>query len=67
MKKMGSSAIWLRYYEKLFEKKVLFLGFIQSIAKLSKNLYYHENFFNQKRKVEKKDTENNFIYNVNNI
>ena len=56
--------------KKLFETEVLLLGFTPAMTELSKNLILSGAgicLFNLGGKVEKKDTENNFVYNVNDI
>ena len=56
--------------KKLFETEVLLLGFTPVMTELSKNLILSGAgicLFDFGGKVEKKDTENNFVYNVNDI
>ena len=56
--------------KKLFETEVLLLGFTPAMTELSKNLILSGAgicLFDFGGKVEKKDIENNFVYNVNDI
>ena len=60
----------LETMKKLFETEVLILGFTPAMTELSKNLILSGAgicLFDSGIKIEKKDTENNFVFNVNDI
>ena len=58
----------LETMKKLFETEVLILGFTPAMTELSKNLILSGAgicLFDSGIKIEKKDTENNFVFNIN--